>query len=65
VIRFAVCSEYRQGSGSGAPRQQEVSRWLAFIMDFAGGTTDGYDAVIEKMDLGGRLPAGSLFTRPA
>ena len=34
---------------------------VAFIMDFAGGTTDDYDAVIEKMDLGGRLPAGGLF----
>jgi hypothetical protein len=34
---------------------------VAFIMDFAGGTTDDYDAVLEKMDLGGRLPAGALF----
>jgi hypothetical protein len=34
---------------------------VAFIMDFVGGTTDDYDAVIEKMDLGGRLPAGALF----
>jgi hypothetical protein len=34
---------------------------VAFIMDFAGGTTDDYDAVVEKMDLGGRLPAGALF----
>jgi hypothetical protein len=34
---------------------------VAFIMDFAGGTTDDHDAVLEKMDLGGRLPAGALF----
>jgi hypothetical protein len=34
---------------------------VAFIMDFAGGTTEDYDAVLEKMDLGGRLPAGALF----
>jgi hypothetical protein len=34
---------------------------VAFIMDFAGGTADDYDAVLEKMQLGGRLPAGALF----
>jgi hypothetical protein len=34
---------------------------VAFIMDFAGGTTDDYDAVLERMDLGGRLPAGAPF----
>ena len=34
---------------------------VAFIMDFAGGTVEDYDAVIEKMDLGGKLPAGALF----
>jgi quinol monooxygenase YgiN len=34
---------------------------VAFIMDFAGGTLDDYDAVIEKMQLGGQLPAGGLF----
>jgi hypothetical protein len=62
LIRSAVYGEYRQGSGSGAPRQQEVIEMaVAFIMDFAGGTTDDYDAVLEKMDLGGRLPAGALF----
>jgi hypothetical protein len=32
-----------------------------FIMDFAGATTAQYDAVIERMELGGRLPAGALF----
>jgi hypothetical protein len=62
LIRFAVYGEYRHGSGSGAPRQQEVIEMaVAFIMDFAGGTADDYDAVLEKMDLGGRLPAGALF----
>jgi hypothetical protein len=34
---------------------------VAFIMDFAGGTTEHYDAVLEKMGLGDRLPAGALF----
>jgi hypothetical protein len=34
---------------------------VAFILDFAGGTLDQYDAVLEKMDLGGRVPAGGLF----
>ena len=34
---------------------------VAFILDFAGGTLDQYDAVLEKMQLGGRLPAGALF----
>jgi hypothetical protein len=34
---------------------------VAFIMDFAGGTTEDYDAVLEKMGLGDRLPAGGLF----
>jgi hypothetical protein len=34
---------------------------VAFILDFAGGTTDDYDAVLDKMQLGGRLPAGALF----
>jgi hypothetical protein len=34
---------------------------VAFIMDFDGGSTADYDAVVEKMDLRGRLPAGALF----
>jgi len=34
---------------------------VAFIMDFPGGTLDQYDAVLEKMQLGGRLPEGALF----
>ena len=34
---------------------------VVFIMDFAGGTTEHYDAVLEKMGLGDRLPAGALF----
>ena len=31
----------------------------AYIMDFAGGTAEQYDGVIEAMDLGGRMPPGS------
>jgi hypothetical protein len=34
---------------------------VAFILDFPGGTLDQYDAVLEKMQLDGRLPAGALF----
>jgi hypothetical protein len=34
---------------------------VAFIMDFPGGTLEQYDAVVEKMDLGGRLPPGGLY----
>jgi hypothetical protein len=34
---------------------------VAFIMDFAGSSAADYDAVVEKMELGGRLPAGALF----
>ncbi len=34
---------------------------VAFIMDFPGGTAADYDAVMEDMDLGGRLPADALF----
>jgi quinol monooxygenase YgiN len=33
----------------------------AIIMDFAGGTADQYDAVIEKMDLGGKNAEGAVF----
>src|SRR4051812_50196215 len=33
----------------------------AYIMDFAGGTADQYDRVIEAMDLGGQMPPGGLF----
>ena len=33
----------------------------AYILDFAGGTLAQYDEVLEKMQLGGRLPAGALF----
>jgi hypothetical protein len=33
----------------------------AYILDFAGGTLAQYDAVLEQMQLAGRLPAGALF----
>lgn len=33
---------------------------VAFVMDFAGGRREHYDAVLERMQLGGRLPAGAL-----
>jgi hypothetical protein len=32
-----------------------------FIMDFEGATTAQYDAVIEEMELNGRLPAHALY----
>jgi hypothetical protein len=34
---------------------------VAFIMDFPGGRAEDYDAVVDKMQLNGRLPAGALF----
>jgi hypothetical protein len=34
---------------------------VAFSMDFAGGTVEDYDAVVEKMELGDKLPPGALF----
>ncbi len=34
---------------------------VAFILDFEGGSLDQYDAVVEKMDLGGKTPEGAHF----
>jgi hypothetical protein len=34
---------------------------VAFILDFPGGRAEDYDAVVDKMQLNGRLPAGALF----
>jgi hypothetical protein len=34
---------------------------VAYILDFAGGTTAQYDAVVAEMDLGGKAADGSLF----
>jgi hypothetical protein len=34
---------------------------IALILDFPDGSIEKYDAVIDGMDLGGRLPPGSLF----
>jgi hypothetical protein len=34
---------------------------VMYILDFKDGTADQYDAVIERMQLGGRLPAGAIF----
>jgi hypothetical protein len=34
---------------------------VAFILDFPGGTLEQYDAVVEKMDLDGRLSPGGLY----
>jgi len=33
----------------------------AFIQDFDGATLDQYDQILEKMDLGGKLPPGAVF----
>src|SRR3954447_19116765 len=33
----------------------------AIIMDFAGGTADQYDRVIDRMDLEGKVPPGAVF----
>jgi hypothetical protein len=34
---------------------------VAFIADFPGGTIEDYEAVLEKMGLEGRLPAGAMY----
>jgi hypothetical protein len=34
---------------------------VALILDFPGGTKAQYDAVIEQMELGGKMPAGGMF----
>ena len=34
---------------------------VGFIMDFAGGGTEAYDEVIERMRLDGQMPAGGMF----
>jgi steroid delta-isomerase-like uncharacterized protein len=34
---------------------------VAFILDFPDGALAQYDAVVDRMQLGGRLPAGALF----
>jgi hypothetical protein len=34
---------------------------VTYILDFADGTADQYDAVVERMQLGGKTPPGALF----
>jgi hypothetical protein len=34
---------------------------IGLILDFEGGTLDQYDQVVEKMDLGGKVPDGAHF----
>jgi hypothetical protein len=34
---------------------------VGLILDFEGGTTDQYDQVVEKMELGGKVPEGAHF----
>ena len=34
---------------------------VALILDFEGGTLEQYDQVVEKMDLGGKVPPGAIF----
>ena len=34
---------------------------VALIMDFQGGSMDHYHQVVERMDLGGRMPEGGMF----
>src|SRR3954454_6602974 len=46
-------------SGGGAGK--EIGMAVAIVMDFPGGTMGQYHQVVEKMDLGGRLPPGSVF----
>ena len=34
---------------------------VGLILDFKGGTLDQYDQILEKMDLGGKVPPGAIF----
>ncbi len=34
---------------------------IAFLLEFAGSTSDQYDRVIERLDLGGKMPSGGRF----
>jgi hypothetical protein len=34
---------------------------VGFILDFPGATTEQYDGVLKRMDLGGHLPTGAIF----
>jgi hypothetical protein len=34
---------------------------VGLILDFNGGTLDQYDQILEKMDLGGKVPPGAIF----
>ena len=34
---------------------------VGLILDFKGGTLDQYDQIVEKMDLGGKVPPGAIF----
>ena len=38
---------------------------VGLILDFKGGTLDQDDQILEKMDLGGKVPPGALFHRVA
>jgi hypothetical protein len=34
---------------------------VGLILDFKGGTLDQYDQIVERMDLGGKVPPGAIF----
>src|SRR5437588_6281151 len=34
---------------------------VGYILDFAGATSDQYDQVVERMELGGRVAPGAIF----
>ena len=34
---------------------------VGLILDFKGGTLDQYDQILERMDLGGKVPPGAIF----
>ena len=34
---------------------------VGLILDFNGGTLDQYDQILERMDLGGKVPPGAIF----
>ena len=34
---------------------------IAFLLEFAGATSDQYDRVIERLELGGKMPSGGVY----
>ena len=40
---------------------EETPVAIGMIIDFAGGTQEQYEAVLEQLNLGGKMPPGGIF----